>query len=273
MTLEIGITMHRGDNPGQQDGLLVAVNDSDLVRSGVFQEADLPVVKAVCPANHAFLAVADGVAVSPMPNRASKAVLEELLLAFNSYEMLQEGLASTKLIRHVHGRLCDRLAGNRRTHGASTTLAVVHIWDDRLAVLNVGDSRVYHADASGQWRRLSKDHTLLQGMIDRCEATPDKEYASIYDGLEHMLVADVEERDFAIHRVTSELRVGDTLVLCTDGVHDTLGETEMWRLFDPDLGVAEQTTRWRQAVLKKGAPDNFSLICARVTSNTAKGPP
>src|ERR1700674_987288 len=105
--------------------------------------------------------------------------------------MPQEGLASTKLIRHVHGRLCDRLASNRWTHRASTTLAVVHIKEDRLAVLNVGDSRVYQADEAGQWRRLSRDHTLLEGMIDRGEAAPNKEYPSIYDGLEHMLGAAV----------------------------------------------------------------------------------
>lgn len=263
MTLQIAFTMHRGANAAQQDALLVAVDDPDLPRNGVFQKPDLPVARAASSGDHALLAVADGVAVSPMPNRASKVALEELLAAFNAFpEMRQDGLVSTKVVRYVHGRLCQRLAGHRRTHGAATTLAVVHMSEDRLAVLNVGDSRVYHADATGHWCRLSKDHTVLQGMMDRGEASAGTEYASIYDALEHVLVADAEEGDFAIHRVTAEWRPGDTMVICTDGVHDTLGERDLWRLFDSRLDVAEQTGRWRRAVLKKGAPDNFSLICA-----------
>jgi protein phosphatase len=152
------------------------------------------------------------------------------------------------------------LADNPKTYGAATTIALAHIRSHRAVVLNVGDSRVYHADWEGRWQRLSKDHTVLQGMIDRSEVSPDKEYASLYDAIEHVLIADYEESDFAIHRVMATLAPGDTLVLCTDGVHDVLGEQAMWGMFDPALDVAGQVRVWRDAVWRAGAWDNFSLI-------------
>ena len=45
----------------------------------------------------------------------------------------------------------------------------------------------------------------MQDLIDRGEASPDAEYASVYGMLEHVLCADSKESDFAIHRVLATL--------------------------------------------------------------------
>ena len=57
---------------------------------------------------------------------------------------------------------------------------------------------------------------------------PDQEYASVYEMLEHALTADADENDFAIHRVLVSLSPGATLVLCSDGIHEKLGEERLW---------------------------------------------
>jgi|GEM_PF-6531012 len=95
-----------------------------------------------------------------------------------SYE-LQEGWIANRHLRHVQARLADQLADNLKTYGAVTTLAAAHLRGRRAAVLNVGDLPVYHGDGEGRWRQLAKDHTVLQGMLDRGEASLDQEYASI----------------------------------------------------------------------------------------------
>ena len=141
---------------------------------------------------------------------------------------------------------------------------MAHVRGQRAAILNVGDSRVYRVNREGRWRRLSEDHTVLQGMIDRGEASPDTEYASLYMALAHVLCADSEEGDFVIHRVLVALEPGDTLVLCSDGIHDQIGEAMLWALFDPALDVAAQAKVWRDAVWRDGAKDNLSLIAIRL---------
>ncbi len=111
-------------------------------------------------------------------------------------------------------------------------------------------------DGLGRWRRVSKDHTFLQGLIDVRKARPDQACASLYDALESALIADPEEDRFAIYRERVSLQPGSRLLWCTDGVHAVLGAAELWRLFDP----AAQLSLWHQAVLRRGGPDNFSLV-------------
>ncbi|TVR58110.1 MAG: hypothetical protein EA420_17920 [Candidatus Competibacteraceae bacterium] len=80
----------------------------------------------------------------------------------------------------------------------------------------------------------------------------------------HVLCADPEESDFAIHRVTVILEPGDKLVLCSDGIHDQIGEDRLWALFDPALDGAAQAKIWRDAVWRDGAKDNFSLVVVAI---------
>ena len=227
--LEIAYTMHQGKICRQQQ-------DCILIDGAVHQDSVLPITALSLAGDEVLLAVADGVASSGgnrriAPQQASRIVLEELVKAVREHpEWLQEGFVANRHVRRVQERLSDRLADHPQTYGAASTLALAHVRGQRAAILNVGDSRVYHADREGRWRRLSKDHTVLQGMIDRGEASPDKEYASLYMALAHVLCADPEENDFAIHRVLVTLKPGDTLVLCSDGIHDEIGEGD-------DVGV------------------------------------
>ena len=192
-------------------------------------------------------------------------VLEELVKAVRDHpEWLQDGFVANRQVRHIQAQLSDQLTDNPKTYGAASTLAVAHVRGRRAAILNVGDSRAYRANREGQWRRLSKDHTVLQGMLDRGEASPDTEYASLYGALEHGLCADPEASDFAIHRVTVTLEPGDRLLLCSDGIHDQLGEDRLWALFDPSLDAAAQAKVWRDAVWRDGAKDNLSLVVVAI---------
>jgi PPM family protein phosphatase len=260
MILQIAYTMHRGKQNVRQE-------DCILVNGVIYQEPVLPVTTLSLAADDVLLAVADGVHSSPRPHRASRTVLEELAAAIEEHsEWLQEGFIAHRHLRQVQQRLSDRLADNPRTFSTASTLAVVHFRGERAAVLNVGDSRVYQTDREGQWRRLSKDHTVLQGLIDAGQASPDQDYASIYGMLTHVLCADHEAGDFDIHRTLTPLAPGDTLVLCSDGIHDEIGEEVLWSLFDPQLDAAAQTTVWRNAVWRHGAKDNLSLIVVRVES-------
>lgn len=76
------------------------------------------------------------------------------------------------------------------------------------------------------------------------------------------MIADDEEVDFPVHRNVSPFLPGDSLLLCSDGVHDCLGDSVLKHLFTPGRPPIEQVAIWRQAILDAGAPDNLSLIMA-----------
>ncbi|MBK1642688.1 serine/threonine protein phosphatase [Chromatium okenii] len=256
--IEIAFTQHRGRIArSQQDALLVA---QDIVQS-----VNAPITHCVVSQSEGLCAVADGVAISPTPHLASRAVLKSLRIACQTHpELLQEGWIAPRLIRRfIYADLCHKLAGNSRTHGAATTLALLQWRDARFSVVNVGDSRVYHVNSEGVWQCLSKDHTYRQSMIERGEISADQSVGQLYNDLEHMLIADEAEECFAVHWQQGNWAAGETFILCTDGVHDTLGDAQLAALYDVALPVNEQVSRYRDAVLTAGAPDNFSLILLR----------
>ena len=102
-----------------------------------------------------------------------------------------------------------------------------------------------------------------KAMIESGEAEVGRDYGLFLHSLDSCLVADDDYTDFAIHRAETLLQPGDSLLLCTDGVHDALPEAIFHQLFDSMLTPAAQVERWRQAVLDAGAPDNLSLLLVR----------
>ena len=249
MILDIAYTQHQGTDwryPVQQDALwnsVEVIQSRNLHPAGLQTQADV-----------VSLAVADGLGGTPHAQRASRAVLEELAAALQGGALFDRGL-----VRRIHARLCDRLAFGE-TIGSATTLAAVQIQGEQCAVMNVGDSRVYRLSSRGEWQQLSRDHTVLNGMIARGEAEEGEEYANIYNMLDSCLAADHEDTDFDIHRCVTPFLPGDALLVCTDGVHDTLDSASLQKMVVRGTPALEQAQILRKAVLMAGAPDNFSLI-------------
>ncbi len=249
MILDIAYTQHQGRDwryPVQQDTLWNGVE--------VFQARNLRPACHQTAADVVTLAVADGLGGSPLAERASRTVLEELATAIQGGVTFDKGL-----VRRIHGRLCDRLAFGE-TIGSATTLAAVQIQGEQCSVMNVGDSRVYRLVANGEWQQLSRDHTVLNGMIARGEAAEGEEYATVYNTLDSCLAADSEDADFDIHQCAAPFLPGDAFLLCTDGVHDTLDSASLQQLIVPGTSALAQAQILRKAVIRAGAPDNFSLI-------------
>lgn len=252
MAYTIGFTQHHGKNrrfPKQQDSLW-----NGLV---VMQERDTPADSHVTDQQRLVLAVADGVGSSPRAELASYCVLQAM-----ASEIAAGANFNMGLIRRIHGKLCDAYAKGR-TFGCATTLAAAELSDNRCVILNVGDSRVYRISVEGVWQQLSHDHTIINAMIESGEAEAGRDYGLFLHSLDSCLVADDDYTDFAIHWAETPLQPGDSLLLCTDGVHDTLPEARFHQLFNWALTPAEQVERWRQAVLDAGAPDNLSLLLVR----------
>lgn len=251
MPWTIAYTQHCGDNPDQQDTLWSGLR--------IFQERDLPPRQYLSNEVEVFAAVADGVANSPAPRRASRIALQSLATDIAAAKPF-----NASLVRRAHGCLCDALARGRN-YGSATTLTAAACRGERCTVVSVGDSRAYRFAADGQWEQITRDHTILNRLIDEGAAEEGVAYAGFYGMLDSCLTADDADTEFSIHYSTTTFMPGDMLLLCTDGVHDTLGE-ELMALFDRNAGALAQVRRWRQAILDAGAPDNFSLVLIERTA-------
>jgi serine/threonine-protein phosphatase Stp1 len=111
-------------------------------------------------------------------------------------------------------------ASNARGATSGTTIVVAWLNRDELTVFWVGDSRAY-------WIRnscvqcLTRDHSLVQALIDAGEITatearmhPDANVVTRALGAAEMVEID---------RAVTRLRIGDRVILCSDGVSRSLG--------------------------------------------------
>jgi len=138
-----------------------------------------------------------------------------------------------------------------------TTLVAALVHGKRATFVNVGDSRAYYINRSGI-RQVTKDHSLVQLMVDRGELTPElsksypgKNFITRAIGTEPVVMCDV------FHQEVSK---GDFLLLCSDGLSNVMDDQEI--LFEVVHGVNKQhcCRRLLNVAKNRGAPDNVTSV-------------
>ena len=206
--------------------------------------------------------VCDGMGGAKSGNVASALAAEFFLQAVKSAwkpHMEQEQLdgllrAAVKLANFT---VYDQAMSVEAFSGMGTTLAAMLVEQDRITVVNVGDSRLYRVNAEGI-HQVTKDHSLVQMMIDRGELTPEqgknypgKNLITRAVGTEAVVQSD-------LFHLTPEW--GETLLLCTDGLTNLMEDQEI--LFEIMYNEDRQACcrRLLDIALSRGAPDNVTCI-------------
>lgn len=141
--------------------------------------------------------------------------------------------------------------------GMGTTLVAVLVRGRKATVINVGDSRAYHIDRNGI-RQVTKDHSLVQMMVDRGDLTP--EVAKSYPGKNFITRAIGTEPTVLCDIFHLDVSKGDFLLLCSDGLSNLMDDQEI--LFEVVHGVNKQhcCKRLLNIAKNRGAPDNVTSI-------------
>lgn len=198
------------------------------------------------------IAVADGVFNSPAAHLASRFWIK----AFAQY-----GDEHGRFLRRHHGQFCDAMAA--QYFGSATTfVSAIVLAQQTCHICNVGDSRAYRIAASGAWQQISHDHTVLADLIEQGEALPQQEYAEIYHGLAHCLIADSDEANFKIHTMSFTLQAGETVLLCSDGLSDALTHAQLEHIWSAHHSLSDKLEALRKAIKKQGYYDDCSVVCA-----------
>ena len=155
----------------------------------------------------------------------------------------------------------DQAAQFEEFSGMGTTLVAALIRDNKATLVNVGDSRAYGINRSGI-RLLTKDHSLVQMMVDRGDLTP--EVAKNYPGKNLITRAIGTEPMVLCDIYHWEVTKGDYLLLCSDGLSNVMDDQEI--LFEVAHGVNKDRCCQRLLAIAKnrGAPDNVTSVLVMV---------
>ena len=146
---------------------------------------------------------------------------------------------------------------------SGTTLVAVHLLEDRLHWLSVGDSAIYLARDGGVFQ-LNREHTCLnqlylqeleQPVIDKARAEQDEDARRLtsFVGIDRLAEVDLNLRPLTLKR-------GDALLLCSDGISGVLTPPELLEAMS--LPPEESAALLEHMVLEKGIPgqDNYTGI-------------
>ena len=256
----------RADN---QDQFLLASVD-DLMNAST---AVAPAAGVMVGAKRWLLAVADGAGGHAGGETASRLAVETILQQAALFDRTVEAVpadAETKVSQWLRAAVTEADAAlfrmmlrTPRLAGMATTLTVGVVVDDRLFLGHAGDSRAYLL-RDGSLRRLTRDHTLLQDMIDSGLLPEESDARSRFrNAVSNAVGGPTQGVD--VETAAVRLRKGDGLLFCTDGLNKAVAETEAEALLvqasgDP-VAAAQQLVSLANV---RGAPDNVTVVVAYV---------
>ncbi|MGL4238474.1 PP2C family protein-serine/threonine phosphatase [Tabrizicola sp.] len=158
----------------------------------------------------------------------------------------------------------DIVVGLQRTPGMErmgSTVVAVLISRAVAHVAWAGDSRAYLL-RGGRLRPLTRDHSVVQEMVDRGELLPEEAESHPES---HMVTRAVGGGpDLEVDLVVVPLAVGDRLLLCSDGLTRCVYEQTLETLLREAKGPEEACQKLLREALESGAPDNVSTIAVLI---------
>lgn len=234
-------------------------------------------VMAVTPVTVPFcLAVSDGVASSSHSQHCSKSVVKAIRRLWND----QKNISSDS----IHYLINQAKHASKR-HGAAATLAMIacELNSDetiKATITHVGDSRVYHLPkGASQWQCLTRDHNLLNELIDQqaqekghhvefSDYNREGMAGSLYSITEcFALTADNSDTSSEAPESSSckiDVNNGDCILVCTDGIHD-LVPSHNWQTVSAETDLQKWLITLKNQVYDSdgNAYDNGTAILLR----------
>jgi PPM family protein phosphatase len=203
--------------------------------------------------------VADGVGGGPDGKLASSMAVDIICSQYYSSENEDQATALLSAMRQANSEIY--LAANNRSYdGMATTCTAFALLDGKGYLCHAGDSRAYLLH-SGDFRRISKDHTLVEEMVD--DEIISMEEAAVHPQRNIILKAlgsrpDIDP-DLAVVRITKT----DTILLCSDGLYGSVSDTEMSsKLIDNHVETAGK--KLIDLALERGGTDNITVVILKV---------
>ena len=225
----------------------------------------------------ALLAVADG-----MGGAKAGEVASHMAVTILSGEMLErigrdlpadaadDAIAQmlVAVVELANERIRDDGANDPERRGMGTTLTTMWIYDDKGQIAHVGDSRAY-LFRKGNLARLTKDQSLVEKLLEDKIISPEE--AETMGGKNIILQALGSEEDLEVAQPSSELKAGDTLLLCTDGLTTVVSDREIEESLRQGGGLPTICERLIKAAEGNGGPDNITvLLCSLENEHRSK---
>jgi len=244
-----------------EDRFLVA----DLTRKAASLQAD--VRQHTIGPRGTLLVVADGMGGAAAGELASEmatdTIYDHLVKTWNAEEeitpqrfayRLKEAVEVANASIHAHAK------AHPEVRGMGTTTTAAGVLNDHLYLTQVGDSRAYLI-RGGQAHQITKDQSLMQRLVEAGELT--EEEAAHSERRNIILQALGPDPKVKVDLTHQEVRRGDVLVLCSDGLSGQVKKEEIAKAVTDSSDLAAACDKLIALANERGGPDNITVVVAR----------
>lgn len=209
-------------------------------------------------------AVADGMGGHSAGQIASEASLKTLIRGY-FYRSAEGGDSPQAALSKALSDANDLLHRAAKEMGAAgnmgTTVVATVVCEETLTIAHIGDSRAYMLRKGEPIRPLTTDHSWVEEQVKRgamsrpqAEASEYRNYIMRSVGMGGTVTPDIS---------TETLRVGDTILLCSDGVSGYLDDAVLQGLIG-EKSLSQAALDIIDAANGAGGRDNSTALLFRV---------
>ena len=236
-----------------------AITDVGLVRKENQDTYRIARNGGVCVVCDGMGGAAGGRIASTLAAETYVAELDKVLKPDMTPEQLRE--ASSYAVAMANQAVENRATEDAELSNMGTTLVSAIAYEGGTVITNIGDSRAYYITEAGI-TRITKDHSLVESMVDHGDITADE--ARHHPNRNLITRALGRDTNAACDGYIRPMEKGDYILLCTDGLVNTVTDQEM--LFEIIHGQGEDTclSRLMEIAKSQGAPDNVTAVLIRM---------
>ena len=219
-----------------------------------------------------LLLVADGMGGHAGGEKASALAVEHLIgRLLNSvhwffqvdYDCEEDFIEALKgLLQDAHARILAESAENSENEGMGTTLTMAHLVWPRMYVVHAGDSRCYLI-RDGEADQLTTDHTLARQLVESGGLKPEEEATSKWSNVLWNVLGGHGEGKLIAEVRRTDLKAGDTIVLCSDGLHRYVSTEQLAKIVVDLKDPRTICDHLIQLACDAGGEDNVTVIVSR----------
>src|SRR5438270_2004546 len=167
---------------------------------------------------------------------------------------LKEAVEVANASIHAHAK------AHPEVRGMGTTTTAAGVLNDHLYLTQVGDSRAYLI-RGGEAHQLTKDQSLMQRLVEAGELT--EEEAAQSERRNIILQALGPDPKVKVDLTHQEVRRGDILVLCSDGLSGQVKKEEIAKIVTAAPNLSSACDQLIALANERGGPDNITVVIAR----------
>ncbi len=215
-----------------------------------------------------LFAVADGMGGAAAGEVASQIFMDTALQVFSRQShqpQLEMSQWVQEVFRQANERILQYAVENPHHQGLGCTAELITFFNQTYVLGHVGDSRAYLL-RKGQLRQLTRDHSFLQEQIDQGLLTPEE---AKNHSMRHVILRAVGIEDtLALDLLKGKVFSGDLFLLCSDGLTDMVGDSEIQNILLSSLRLEQKGEALIELAKVAGGKDNITVVLCEVIESS-----